>query len=127
MKGSYLKRYPLTHFIVAVVIILSMAPFPEVPQLEDISFADKWTHMIMYFGVSIVIWWEYLHQHQTIRWGQLIWGAMVAPAAMGGLLELAQAYLTTCRSGEWLDFVANCVGVLLGAAAGAILSKTCKG
>lgn len=33
---------------------------------------------------------------------------------MSGLIELAQAYCTTCRSGDWLDFAANTVGVLLG-------------
>ena len=37
---------------------------------------------------------------------------------MSGLLELMQAYLTTCRSGEWLDFAANCVGVALAALVG---------
>jgi VanZ family protein len=33
---------------------------------------------------------------------------------MGGMIELAQAYLTTCRSGEWLDLLANSIGVVIG-------------
>ena len=44
--------------------------------------------------------------------------AFLAPIAMGGLLELAQLHLTTCRSGEWLDFVANTIGVCLGCLGG---------
>ncbi len=41
---------------------------------------------------------------------------LVAACAMGGLIELAQAYLTAgIRSGDWLDFAANSVGALLGA------------
>ena len=28
-------------------------------------------------------------------------------------MELAQAYLTTYRSGDWWDFVANSIGVLI--------------
>ena len=32
---------------------------------------------------------------------------------MSGLLELAQEYLTTCRSGEWLDLLANTTGATL--------------
>lgn len=33
---------------------------------------------------------------------------------MSGLVELAQAYLTGgTRSGDWRDFVANAIGVLL--------------
>ena len=38
---------------------------------------------------------------------------MVAPIVMSGLIELAQNYLTTYRSGEWADFIANSTGVLL--------------
>ena len=37
---------------------------------------------------------------------------------MGGLIEIMQATLTDCRSGEWLDFAADAVGVLFGAAVG---------
>ena len=36
------------------------------------------------------------------------------------LVELAQAYLTTCRSGDWVDAMCNSIGVLLGA----IIGKT---
>ena len=43
---------------------------------------------------------------------------------MGGLIELAQAYLTFGhRSGEWLDFAADGVGVLVGAAIGMLLAR----
>ena len=33
---------------------------------------------------------------------------------LGGMLELLQEYCTETRAGEWLDFVADTVGVLLG-------------
>lgn len=127
MKASYLKRYPLTHFLTAVILVLSLAPIPEVPQLEGLTLADKWAHIIMYFGFSVTIWWEYLHQHRQRSWKRLLVGATLAPAVMSGLLELAQEYLTNCRSGEWLDLLANCVGVSLGALVGTMLSKVCKG
>lgn len=112
---SYLRRYPLSHFVLAVVITLSLIPVPEIPQLEDISLLDKWAHFLMYGGTCLVIWWEYLRQHTTLSWPRIIVGAMLLPATLGGLLELAQKYLTTCRSGDVLDFVANCIGVALAA------------
>ena len=40
---------------------------------------------------------------------------------MGILIELAQAYLTTCRSGDWFDAVCNSIGVLLGSLAGYLI------
>ena len=33
-------------------------------------------------------------------------------------MELAQAYLTTYRSGDWWDFVANSIGVVIGVVLG---------
>lgn len=49
--------------------------------------------------------------------------AFLAPVAMGGLVELAQAYCTGGRrSGEWFDFVANSVGVVLGTLIGILLA-----
>ncbi len=42
--------------------------------------------------------------------------SLAAACAMGGLIELAQAYLTAgIRSGDWIDFAANAVGAALGA------------
>ena len=55
MKESYLKRYPLSHFVIAVVIILSLAPIPEMPRLPDINLLDKWAHFVMYGGLCLVI------------------------------------------------------------------------
>ncbi|MCD8306287.1 MAG: hypothetical protein LUC49_06490 [Prevotella sp.] len=41
---------------------------------------------------------------------------LATACAMGGLIELAQAYLTAgIRSGDWLDFAANAAGAALGA------------
>ena len=34
------------------------------------------------------------------------------------MVEVLQATLTTCRSGDWLDFLADTFGVLLALAAG---------
>jgi VanZ family protein len=45
---------------------------------------------------------------------------------MGGMIELAQAYLTTCRSGEWADLLANSIGVVLGNVAYFALKKIKK-
>ena len=113
MKASYFKRYPLSHFVTAVIIILSLAPIPDMPQLPNVKFMDKWVHFVMYGGLCMVIWWEYLRQHRNTDWSRASVGAILLPIVLGGLMELGQAYLTTCRSGEWLDFIADSFGVLL--------------
>ena len=126
MKVAYLKRYPLSHVAIASITILSLAPFPEMPELADIILLDKWVHFVMYGGMCCIIWGEYWHQHKKVNWQHVAIGAIILPALMGGVLELMQAYLTTCRSGDWLDFVANCVGVLLGAIIGYPMKKVMR-
>jgi VanZ family protein len=126
MKATYPKRYPLSNVVATAIVILSLIPIPEVPQLENISLLDKWVHMVMYGGLCVIIWWEYLHQHRSIHWRRALVGAGLLPVALGGGLELAQKYLTTCRSGEWLDFMANSVGVVLAALVAVILARVCR-
>ena len=73
-----------------------------------------------------VMWWEYLRQHKKVnrrRVTLLIW---LAPIAMGGLLEILQAYCTGGRrSGEWLDFAANSVGSTLAFIIGILVANYC--
>ncbi|MGN1256612.1 MAG: VanZ family protein [Bacteroidaceae bacterium] len=127
MLTHYIKTYPLGLLIALAIVALSLAPFPEIPAAEDIPLADKWTHMVMYGSLTLVIWIQYLRSHQKVHWIKLTIGGILAPAALGGLMELAQAYLTTYRSGDWLDFIANCIGVAIAVIPGlAIQRKFCS-
>mgnify|MGYP000025902655 FL=1 len=42
---------------------------------------------------------------------------------MSGLIELAQAYCTTDRSGDWLDLAANAIGALAGIVLSGMLTR----
>lgn len=76
----------------------------------------------MYGGTCGTMWFEYLRQHKTVCWRRVLLFACLAPCLMSGLIELIQAYCTGGRrSGDWLDFYANGIGVLLGAAIGGLL------
>ena len=59
--------------------------------------------------------------------GHLLIGGVLCPIIMGGLIELAQAYLTTCRSGDIYDFFCNSLGVVLGCIIGLILRAILRG
>ena len=55
---------------------------------------------------------------------RLFIGVFLAPLLMGGLIELAQANCTGGnRSGDWLDFAANSIGVVAGNLIGMLLAK----
>ena len=126
-----LKKYPLSWCCIALIWILSLTPiFPETP-FDNVAFIDKWTHLVMYGGTCSVIWFEYLRSmyggtcsviwfeylrhHNRLDYEKLFFYAFLLPILMSGLLELLQAYCTGGhRNGDWLDFAANSLGVLLG-------------
>ena len=107
----------MTLLTVAAICYLSFFTPPQT-ELNNISNIDKLVHTCMYGGLSIIIWWEYLRKHDTICWKRFIPISVVFPIMMSGIIELLQAYCTTNRSGEWLDFVANSFGVVLAFIAG---------
>ena len=117
----YVRKYPLSLLCILLIWALSLTPFfPETP-FDDVQFIDKWTHLVMYGCTCSVIWWEYLRSHQQINWRRVVLLAVVGMILLGGLIELLQAYCTTTRSGEWLDFWADTIGVLLGNAVGLLM------
>lgn len=117
---------------------------PETP-LGEVRFIDKWTHVAMYAGTCLTIWIEYLRRHpsrpantmeiydsederrrrtQRVKLFTLAWAA---PVAMGGVIEILQATCTGGRrSGEWMDFAANSIGVTLAAIVGMALARFWK-
>ncbi len=119
----YFRRYPITFLLALAIVLLSLLPIPDVRMTVEVPLVDKWTHMVMYGVLTLVIWLEYIRAHRQMRGLRLLLLAFLAPIAMGGALELMQAYLTTCRSGEWLDFVANSIGAVVGAGCGLLASR----
>ena len=115
------RKYPLSLLCILLIGVLSLAPyFPETP-LDNVAFIDKWTHLVMYGGTCTVIWWEYLRSHSALNSRKLLF-TLVGMILLGGLMELLQAYCTTTRSGEWLDFWADSIGVLLGYVIGLLMN-----
>ena len=123
-KKNLIARYPLSAALIVAIWVMCLTPWiPETP-LNDVSLIDKWTHLVMYGTLTAVIWWEYLRQHPQPESRRLLLLAFLAPVAMGGMVELAQAYCTAGhRSGDWLDFLANSLGVVLGTFLGLILMR----
>jgi VanZ family protein len=122
----YLRRYPITLLLAVGIVLLSLLPIPDLKMPVQVPLIDKWTHMVMYGVLTLVIWLDYRRSHQQYNAWRLLIFAFFAPIAMGGILELMQAYLTTCRSGEWLDFVANTIGVCLGTIIGILIMIVAK-
>lgn len=117
MTIKNIRRYPLSLFLTALVLYLSFFPVPHT-ELEDVPFIDKWVHIVMYGGYTLVMWIEYLRSHARIHFTRTLLGFVIAPVVLSGIIELLQEYCTTTRSGDWFDLLANALGIVLSALAG---------
>lgn len=109
---EHIRRYPLSLLIIALVIYLSFFKPPQT-ELDSIPNLDKAVHFCMYFGLSGMLWLEYLRSHKNgFSLRRTLVGAFLLPILFSGCVELGQEYLTTYRGGDWMDFTANSLGVI---------------
>ena len=145
---TILRQYPLTILLALAIWVVCLIPVPETP-LNEISFIDKWTHFVMYAVLTLVLLYEHRRASgsSSAKTGYMndmadcmgtkaegtaagnkksnsssAW-LLLLPISQGCLVELAQAYLTTCRSGDWFDALCNTLGVLIGAGIGKLIIK----
>lgn len=116
MMKAFILRYPLSITIILVVTFLSFFKPPST-DLDNVPGIDKFVHTGMYFVMAGLLWLEFYRGRR--KTGAPIWhawiGAFLCPLIYGGMVELLQEYCTEHRGGEWLDFGANSLGVILAA------------
>ncbi|MBI3518704.1 MAG: VanZ family protein [Bacteroidetes bacterium] len=111
-----LLKYSLPAAIVWTLIIFALCStpgkyIPTTNWLELLSF-DKFVHASIFFTLT-VLW--LLHGFQTHKLSTaMIVIIIIGCIAYGGILEVMQATLFSQRSGDWLDFIANTFGCLMG-------------
>ena len=62
----YIKKYPVSLFIILTVIYLSFFKPPST-EISKIPNIDKVVHICMYFGMSGMLWLEFLRAHRRDR------------------------------------------------------------
>ena len=120
----YIKHYPLSLFIILAVVYLSFFKPPST-EISTWQHLDKVVHIGMYFGMSGMLWLEFIRAHRQIHtpvWHAWI-GALVCPVVFSGIVELLQEFCTTYRGGDWWDFAANATGAALASLIGYGLQK----
>ena len=116
------SNYPISCLYMTFIWVLCFMDVPHTP-LDNITLIDKWTHILMYAGTCATIWYEYVRRHDSTVRARVFLLAWLAPLVMSGLIEILQEYCTGGRrSGDWLDFAANAIGVTLGNVIGILLA-----
>ena len=118
-----LKENFLTVLVTAIIITLSTIPIPEKAPMSDVPLIDKWVHMLMYMGLVFVMWFDHVARNKRVAKRKHFLFMFLYATLLGGLMELVQAYLTTCRSGDWVDFEADAIGAAIGVGLSLLVNK----
>lgn len=109
-----IKHYPLTLLCATAIWILCLIPIPETP-LDNVAFIDKWTHLVMYGTLTLLLGCETMYARPSLSVGVFLLRVLPLTVVMGGLIEIVQATCTNgVRNGDWMDFIANSIGAVLG-------------
>jgi len=120
-----IRQYKFSLLLTLAITLLSVLPIPEQAPLHDVPLIDKWVHFLMYAALSLALWMDrkgYRRQLPNKTYGMMF----VLPTLLGCILELVQAYLTTCRSGELMDAIADGIGAFIGTVIGFFLQGLWK-
>lgn len=110
LKYSFLAAISWT----IIIFVLCCTPGKYVPTahwLELLSF-DKFVHASIFF-ILTCLWLVYMIKTNKLSMVTMIF-IIFGCVAYGGLLEMMQATVFSQRSGDWLDFIANSFGCLMG-------------
>jgi len=94
------------------ILALSMAPFSG-NRFETIPYTDKLVHAIMYAILTFILLYDY-SKYRTVKTIRHYKTLIILPILYGGLMEIMQGLLTTTRSADMFDFLANSIGVFIG-------------
>ena len=111
----FIKKYPISLIIIAIIACLSLFNPPDATRVIKIPHLDKIVHAGLYFIMSGTLWLEFLRNYRGRQKPiYRAWvGAFLAPVLFSGVLELLQEYCSTSRGGDWIDLAANIIGALI--------------
>ena len=100
-----------------LILILSTITPPalEIPDLFDLLAPDKIAHFLFY-AVFVILFTNGFSKMPTgTRWSRNQFSIpLIGGIIYGGLIEIYQGYILTNRTADYVDFIANCIGSLLG-------------
>ena len=102
------------------ILYVSLVRDPGI-SLPTFVGADKWVHALMYAILGGMVCWDCMRMKMS---GWRLWLiTMVLPMLYGGAIELIQEQWFAPRSGEWMDWGADCAGVIIGATSIMIINR----
>ena len=105
-------RYTLSFLYLVIIVLLSLLPTSDFPDVPFFSGEDKYIHICMYLGLGFLACWsldfrgkERMPSLIILLAGVFMWGVM---------MEVLQRLMSNGRGMELLDMLANLAGAIVG-------------
>lgn len=92
--------------VLSAIGYISLLREPSIA-LPSVPGIDKWIHGVMYLILTLTLLWD--SQQRPNLW----WIAGVFSAIFGGFIEVLQEQFFYPRTGDWMDWLADCIGVIV--------------
>ena len=109
-----IRGYWKTIVVCIGILYVSLVRDPGI-SLPTFVGADKWVHGLMYAILGAMACWDSIRME--LKGWRLGLISIVLPIVYGGVIEVIQEQWFAPRSGEWMDWGADCIGVIIGATA----------
>lgn len=121
---TILRGYWKSLLVALIILYASLLREPHFT-LPPIDHGDKWAHLLAYAIFGAMMCWD------STRYGLTGWRKLLVvillPVLYGGALEVMQEWWFYPRTGDWWDWMADSIGVGLGASiASAIIALTTR-
>ena len=116
-------RITLSLVYLVVIVLLSLLPSSNLPNIPYFSGEDKWIHFCMYAGLGFLTCWSLdtrgrrMPPLYVLLIGVFLWGV---------LMEILQRLMSNGRSMELLDMLANLAGAVAGLIVYRLLERTLR-
>ena len=108
----WIRGYWKTLVVCIGILYVSLVRDPGI-SLPTFAGADKWIHGLMYAILGGIACWDSIGMKMSgWRLGLI---AIMLPIVYGGAIEVIQEQWFAPRSGEWMDWGADGIGVIIGA------------
>lgn len=89
--------------------------------LPPIEHGDKWVHWLAFLLLTVVLYWD--SRTAGLKQRRIWMLVVVFPIIYGGLIEVLQDKFFYPRVGDWADWLADIVGVVIGTVICMIIRK----
>ncbi len=101
--SKFISKHIFSLLFTIVILFLSLAKINEPSQIQKIPYADKLVHFALYFILTLIL------RKEKIKKSIIFIYAL----CLGATTEILQGLLTTYRTPDILDFLADAIGTLI--------------